>query len=160
MFTSQRILKGRHVKAFGKLAQSTKRVGIGGKKLLRLIIKYLPKYILFYRNMKGVLVLKTLRLIHVVKKTLRGLKSKDNEDDRDDEESIGTIDLTEFDADSDMSDYFDDQSEIEGDDFENSSMSHCASGDADYESCVDDEDYDFDIQCTNIPNVQRTARTS
>ena len=159
-FTSQRILKGRHVKAFGKLAQSTKRVGIGGKKLLRLIIKYLPKYILFYRNMKGVLVLKTLRLIHVVKKTLRGLKSKDNEDDRDDEESIGTIDLTEFDADSDMSDYFDDQSEIEGDDFENSSMSHCASGDADYESCVDDEDYDFDIQCTNIPNVQRTARTS
>ena len=105
--------------------------------------------------MKGVLVLKTLRQIHFVKKILRGLKSKDNEDDED---SIGTIESSQFDADSDISDYFDDRSEI-GDDFENSSMSRCTSGDTDYESCVDDEDFDFDIHFTNIPHVQRTART-
>jgi len=64
-----RILRGRHFKFFGRVANSTKRnFGVGGKKLLALIIKYVPKYLLFYRNMKLVILLKVLRQIHFVKK--------------------------------------------------------------------------------------------
>jgi len=64
-----RILRGRHFKFFGRVANSTKRnFGVGGKKLLALIIKYAPKYLLFYRNMKLVILLKVLRQIHFVKK--------------------------------------------------------------------------------------------
>jgi hypothetical protein len=71
-----RILRGRHFKAFGMVAKRTKSIGYGGHRLLQLIIKYVPKYILFYRNMKCVLILKTLRQIHFVKKIFRNLRSK------------------------------------------------------------------------------------
>ena len=63
-----RILRGRHVKLFGRVAKQTKTVGVGGQRLLRLIIKYLPKYLLFYRNMRSVLVVRTLRQVHFLRK--------------------------------------------------------------------------------------------
>jgi len=58
-----RILRGRHFKLFGRVAKHTKPVGVGASKLLRLIIKYLPKYILFFRNMKAVVALRILRQV-------------------------------------------------------------------------------------------------
>jgi len=73
-----RILRGRHFRLFGRVAKRTKSIGVGGQRLLRLIIKYLPKYILFYRNMKGVLILKTLRQIHFTRKVTRGLYGANN----------------------------------------------------------------------------------
>jgi hypothetical protein len=110
--------------------------------------------------MKGVLVLKTLRQIHFAKKIFRGLNSKDDEEDVDDEDSLGSIGLSEFfldddNDDSDTGDYSDDQGEIEDDSEYNGSMSHCTSVDTDYGSCVDDEDSDFYIHIP--PHVQRTA---
>jgi len=81
-----RILKGHHFKAFGKVAKESKKVGVGGKRLLHLIIKYVPKYLLFYRNMKGVLVLKTLRQIHFMKKIFRGLTFRNRQEIDDDHE--------------------------------------------------------------------------
>ena len=63
-----RILRGRHVKLFGRVAKQTKTVGVGGQRLLRLIIKYVPKYLLFYRNMRSVLVVRTLRQVHFLRK--------------------------------------------------------------------------------------------
>jgi len=67
-----RILKGRHFVAFGKVANNTKRIGYGSKKLLSVIIKYLPKYLLFWRNMKTVLLFKAIRQIHFLKKIIKG----------------------------------------------------------------------------------------
>jgi len=110
--------------------------------------------------MKGVIFLKTLRQIHFAKKIFRGLNSKDDDEDVDDEDSLGSIGLSEFflDDDSETGDYSDDQGEI-GDDFEYryGSMSRSTSVDTDYESCVGDEDGEFFIHFTNIPHVQRTA---
>ncbi|KAL3763719.1 hypothetical protein ACHAW5_006163 [Stephanodiscus triporus] len=56
-----RVLRGRHIKLFGKVS---KRSGISLHRLVALVIKYLPKYLLFLRNMKGALVVRALRLIH------------------------------------------------------------------------------------------------
>lgn len=85
-----RILRGRHFKAFGMVAKRTKNIGYGGHRLLQLIIKYVPKYVLFYRNMKCVLILKTLRQIHFVKKIFRNLRSK--QDSEYDDTSIYSLD--------------------------------------------------------------------
>jgi len=63
-----RILRGRHVKLFGRVAKQTKTMGVGGQRLLGLIIKYVPKYLLFYRNMRSVLVVRTLRQVHFLRK--------------------------------------------------------------------------------------------
>merc|ERR1712003_440634 len=67
-----RILKGRHFVAFGKVANSTKHIGYGSKKLLSMIIKYVPKYLLFWRNMKTVLLFKAIRQIHFFRKIIKG----------------------------------------------------------------------------------------
>jgi hypothetical protein len=92
-----RILRGRHFKAFGMVAKRTKNVGYGGHRLLQLIIKYVPKYVLFYRNMKCVLILKTLRQIHFVKKIFRNLRSK-SDSDHDDASIYSLDDLDSIDV--------------------------------------------------------------
>lgn len=171
-----RILKHRHFRAFGKVANNTKQFGYGAKRLLHLIIKYVPKYVLFYRNMKGVIVLKTLRQIHFAKKIFRSLTTQndDNYDDDDDEceddelEEIEDdeleeieIDCTQYFADDDdslcSSIIEHDQSqetsfnnEIENfgsyDGFSDDDTISCNSTDAaetDYESCIEDCDYDI-----------------
>lgn len=77
-----RILRGRHFRVFGQAAKHTKHVGVGANRLLRLLIKYIPKYLLFYRNMKGVVALRLLRQVHWFRKcwrNLRGLENGDNE---------------------------------------------------------------------------------
>ncbi len=142
----QRILKGRHIKAFGKLANNTKRIGVNSKRLLQLIIKYVPKYILFYRNMKGVLVLKTLRQIHFIKKIFRGLNSKTDTE----EEDIEDEDEEEYDEEDDIQSFTNAlanysgvvEKDIDDDD---------DIADADYKSCQDEGDdhvneYDLDMQ--------------
>jgi len=66
-----RVIRGRHIKLFGKVAGQTKHAGVGGKRLLRLIIKYVPKYLLFYRKMRAVLVVRMLRQVHFVRKIMK-----------------------------------------------------------------------------------------
>jgi len=66
-----RVLRGRHFKLFGKVAQKSKHIGVGSSKLLRTIIKYVPKYILFVRRMKFVLPFKILRQLHFVWKAFK-----------------------------------------------------------------------------------------
>jgi len=66
-----RKLRGNHVRLFGRVVNKTKQIGVGSNKLLRLIIKYLPKYILFFRNMRGVLAVRTLRQLHWMRKIFR-----------------------------------------------------------------------------------------
>mmetsp|Transcript_15222 Transcript_15222/g.28643 ORF Transcript_15222/g.28643 Transcript_15222/m.28643 type:complete len:636 (-) Transcript_15222:104-2011(-) len=161
-----RILKGRHVKAFGRVASNTKKVGIGGKRLLQLIIKYVPKYILFYRNMKGVLVLKILRQIHFLKKVFRGLKSTTNL--KQEENSFDTLDyddLSELDS-KESDDFEDDGDEAEeenDDDDDNDDLSHRTLMETDYESCFDDEDggriRNFNSSHC-VPTIRRTVRVS
>ena len=56
-----RVLRGRHIKLFGK---ASKRSGVSLHKLVALVIRYLPKYLLFLRNMRGALVIRGLRAIH------------------------------------------------------------------------------------------------
>jgi len=57
-------LRGRHFRWFGTAAKHAKHHGIGASRLLRLVIKYLPKYLLFFRNMKGVVAVRVLRQVH------------------------------------------------------------------------------------------------
>eukprot|EP00429_Kryptoperidinium_foliaceum_P007919 CAMPEP_0176016692 /NCGR_PEP_ID=MMETSP0120_2-20121206/7982_1 /TAXON_ID=160619 /ORGANISM="Kryptoperidinium foliaceum, Strain CCMP 1326" /LENGTH=440 /DNA_ID=CAMNT_0017349697 /DNA_START=82 /DNA_END=1403 /DNA_ORIENTATION=+ len=58
-----RHLRGRHFRWFGTVAKRTKQHGVGASRLLRLIIKYAPKYVLFLRNMKGGVAVRVLRQI-------------------------------------------------------------------------------------------------
>ena len=70
-----RFLRGKHFRYFGKVVNNTKHVGVGAHRLLRLIIKYVPKYILFYKNMRGVLAVRTLRQIHILRKLSKRIGS-------------------------------------------------------------------------------------
>lgn len=71
-----RVLRGRHLRLFGKVARHTRHAGVGANRLLRLLIKYVPKYFVFYRNMKGVLAVRLLRQVHWMRKILRNFCSK------------------------------------------------------------------------------------
>ena len=56
-----RVLRGRHIKLFGRVSKHT---GTPLSRLVKLVIKYLPKYLVFLRNMKGALVVRALRFVH------------------------------------------------------------------------------------------------
>eukprot|EP00934_Nitzschia_sp_Nitz4_P003117 Nitzschia sp. Nitz4//scaffold137_size62074//49070//50227//NITZ4_006426-RA/size62074-processed-gene-0.96-mRNA-1//-1//CDS//3329535733//3107//frame0 len=59
-----RHLKGKHFRWFGALVRRTKQHGIGAKGLLQLIIRYVPKYVMWVRNMKGLIALRLLRQVN------------------------------------------------------------------------------------------------
>jgi hypothetical protein len=62
-------LRSRHVQLFSKVARQTKRAGMGGAyRLLRLLIKYVPKYLLFFRTMKGIVAIRFLRQFQVLRR--------------------------------------------------------------------------------------------
>jgi len=63
-----RFLRGRHFKVFGRIAKNTKRLGYGAKKLFGLLVRYVPKYLLFYKNMKTVIILRILRQVNLLRK--------------------------------------------------------------------------------------------
>lgn len=71
-----RLLRGRHFKLFGQVAKQTKHAGVGASRLLHLIIRYVPKYLMFYRNMKGVLVVRVLRQVHWIRKLIKNVTTK------------------------------------------------------------------------------------
>lgn len=56
-----RHLRGKHFRWFGTVTRYTKQHGVGATRLLRLIIKYIPKYFMFLKNMKGGIVVRGLR---------------------------------------------------------------------------------------------------
>ena len=56
-----RVLRGRHIKLFGQVSKQT---GTPLRRMLAMIIKYVPKYLVFLRNMKGALVVRALRFVH------------------------------------------------------------------------------------------------
>jgi len=66
-----RILRGRHFRLFGSVAKQTKHAGVGAWRLLRLLIKYIPKYLLFFRKMKGIVVVRLLRQVHLFRRLWR-----------------------------------------------------------------------------------------
>ena len=74
-------LRGRHFKWFGQVAKRTKpHLGVGAGRLLRLIIKYAPKYVMFFRNMKGGVAVRLLRQVHWFRRffyTTTGIKKND-----------------------------------------------------------------------------------
>lgn len=65
-----RVLRGRHIKLFGRVSKQT---GTPLRRLVALVIKYLPKYLVFLRNMKGALVVRALRFIHWLHNMYKGL---------------------------------------------------------------------------------------
>ena len=77
-----RILRGRHFKMFGQAAKHTKHAGVGASRLLHLLIKYIPKYIMFFRNMKGVLAVRMLRQVHWFRKVWRNFIYKGLENEK------------------------------------------------------------------------------
>lgn len=117
--------------------------------------------------MKAVLLLKTLRQIHFARKIARNLAALETEDDEEEEDDgfetddSGTVDYS-GDLDS-MSDIFkdDDSQEYSDDDTVSCSSSddnHAIGNDStDYESCL--EDYDYDIRFSNfdIPGIKRST---
>jgi len=68
-----RFLRKRHVKTLGNIAKTTKHAGVGARRLLRLIIKYVPKYVFFYRRMKAIIVMRLLRQVHHLRKMIKTL---------------------------------------------------------------------------------------
>ncbi len=125
-----RVLRGRHFRLFGNVAKQTKRAGLGGaSRLLQLIIKYVPKYLMFLRNMKAVILVRLLRQIHWVRKVWLSWRSgqcvkvrmhtdrKMEDDEEDDDDGTHSMtDVAEIDSfDSDRSthrwEYIDDLDE-------------------------------------------------
>jgi hypothetical protein len=76
-------LRGRHLRWFGQVARHTKHHGIGTKRLLRLLIKYIPKYLLFFRNMKGVVAVRILRQVNWFRRFWRNVVMEQQKDDGD-----------------------------------------------------------------------------
>lgn len=70
-----RHLRGRHFRWFGTVAKHTKQHGIGAQRLLRLIIKYVPKYVMFMKNMKGVVAVRILRFVHWSRRSMKNIES-------------------------------------------------------------------------------------
>mmetsp|Transcript_30516 Transcript_30516/g.50386 ORF Transcript_30516/g.50386 Transcript_30516/m.50386 type:complete len:348 (-) Transcript_30516:67-1110(-) len=95
-----RILKGRHFKLFGRVARQTKHAGVGARGLLRLLIKYLPKYIFFWRRMKGVVVMRLLRHFHFIGRFCKNWSSSNYYPTKDDD-TASTLDWEE-DMDADL----------------------------------------------------------
>lgn len=91
-----RILKGRHFKLFGRVARQTKHAGVGTRGLLRLLIKYLPKYIFFWRRMKGIVVVRLLRHFHFMGRFFKNYWNAPKDDD-----TASTLDWEE-DMDADL----------------------------------------------------------
>ena len=133
------------------VTKETKKIGVGGKRLLHLIIKYLPKYILFYRNMKAVLALRALRLIHFSRKIFKNAKSNQENEEEDEYE----VDPTMYEADDDSL-YLNYRSSKEDDnDTLSCTTSDESSNETDYESCLDDSmDFDYSVR-VNIPGLRR-----
>mmetsp|Transcript_22320 Transcript_22320/g.32949 ORF Transcript_22320/g.32949 Transcript_22320/m.32949 type:complete len:358 (+) Transcript_22320:63-1136(+) len=83
-----RVVKGRHFQLFGKVAKATKPAGVGARRLLHLLIKYLPKYIFFIRRMKGIVVMRILRQVHHLRKLIKDFFTKTNDSSSNDGDSI------------------------------------------------------------------------
>ena len=62
------IVRGKHVRWFNRVKRQTKVVGVGGGRLLKAIIKYLPKYMLYFKRMRIVLPVRVMRVLHVCRK--------------------------------------------------------------------------------------------
>jgi len=58
---------------FGRVAKQT---GWGSRGLIQKMIKYIPKYLMFYRNMKGALAIRLLRQIHWFRKIWKVFTTK------------------------------------------------------------------------------------
>jgi hypothetical protein len=56
-----RVLRGRHIKLIGQVSKHT---GTPLRRFVSLLIKYVPKYLLFIRHMKGALFFRGLRFVH------------------------------------------------------------------------------------------------
>ena len=108
-----RVLRGRHIKLFGKVSRQT---GTPLRRMVTLIIQYLPKYLVFLRNMKAAMMVRSLRLVHwwhnIYKKIWVKAKSGINFRRRSTiRESGGSIEESHGDDESD-DDQDDDMSEI------------------------------------------------
>ena len=101
-----RVLRGRHIKLFGRVS---KRSGISLHRLVALVIKYLPKYLLFLRNMKGAMLVRALRLVH----WLHNMRKKIWVKARNARQSMAAGRAFDDDVDEDSDDIEDDESDEE-----------------------------------------------
>lgn len=71
-----RRIRRKHFAMFSTVAKHSKRAGMGGTTfLLRKILKYVPKYVLFIRKMKALLALRVLRQVHWFQKLWHNLST-------------------------------------------------------------------------------------
>ena len=148
MITQRYIGKRKYfIKYFGRLSKETKKVGVGANRLIRLLIKYIPKYILFYRNMKGVLLFRTLRQVHYFIKLGRGLSSKyeEEEEGKPGEIAVGGV------LDSSDEIIIDDNEEDDDDDDDNSLYSV----DELHQSADFDRQLRFNLSMSNVTNMNQ-----
>lgn len=68
---SKRIRKW-HFRWFRNVAKHSKQPR---QRLLRLIIKYVPKYMLFLRNMKAIIVIRILRFVHWSRRSIKNIET-------------------------------------------------------------------------------------
>jgi hypothetical protein len=133
-----RVLRVGHVRLFGKVARQTKRAGMGANRLLRVIIKYVPRYLLFFRHMKGVVAVRVLRQVHWLRKVWLNLRRKiyqpavDHNSAQHGKSDDDTYSLTEGYDDDDFyfedeyEDYHDDDDDEDAENSSTDSQGHCA----------------------------------
>lgn len=113
-----RVLRGRHIKLFGKVS---KRTGMSLHRMVALLIKYLPKYLLFMRNMKGALVVRALRFVHWLHNIYKKIwvKARNARQNLAVRHSVLSPNENEFDSESDDEDDLDDDGADDDDDSDN-----------------------------------------
>ena len=70
-------LRARHFRWFGNVAKHTKQHGVGYTRLFRLLVKYIPKYTLFFRNMKGIMALRVVRQVRWLGRFFASIEKSD-----------------------------------------------------------------------------------
>ena len=107
-----RVLRGRHFKLFGRVAKQTKHAGVNARRLLRLLVKYVPKYIFFWRRMKGVVVVRMLRMVHYIQRLLKNVPitssmyKRHDDDDYDNKTDVTQADWEDLDDDGSFDDLY------------------------------------------------------
>jgi hypothetical protein len=143
---TSRIFRGRYVKNISQIVKHSRQY-CGPRKLVQFIIKYVPKYVLFYRNMRCALAVRSLRQIHWIRKVSKNtwLFFKPPKEEELDEEYIEEEDEDEYIGDDSFEDVGDFDDDSDGTEYEDSSCGEDEGYTRELEesSLFDEEDDDF-----------------
>lgn len=140
---TSRIFRGRYVKNISQIVKHSRHY-CGPRKLVQFIIKYVPKYVLFYRNMRCALAFRSLRQIHWMRKVSKNIWLFLKPQKEEEEEYIEDEDEYVEGDDDEEDEYIEDDSFEDVEDFDDDSSTE-------YEdSCDEDDGYTQELEESSL----------